>query len=316
MNNIKNKNLEALAVDNAGAGLVVLLLGDPHLLEGGEGRQDGASDPYGVLALWWGNDLDLHGWWGKVGDLLLHTVGNTWVHGGTTGQNNVSVQVLTDVDVALHDGVVGGLMDSRLLHTEEGWLEESLGAAESLVADGDDLTVGKLVALLQGGALGRGGHLLLEVEGNIAELLLDVTDDFTLSSGGERVTTLGEDLHEVVGQVTASQVETEDGVGQSISLIDWDGVGHTITRVQDDTGGTSGGVQGEHSLDGDVHGGGVEGLEHDLNNMRKTTTQMIRHGTKRLDTFCDFTGKTNVFYSKYLLRNSCTASKSNVAEWQ
>lgn len=29
-------NLEALAVHNSGAGFVVFLLGDPHLLEGGE----------------------------------------------------------------------------------------------------------------------------------------------------------------------------------------------------------------------------------------------------------------------------------------
>merc|ERR1712060_642747 len=43
--------LEALAVDDGGAALVVLLLGDPHLLEGGEGSQDGASDPDGVLPL-------------------------------------------------------------------------------------------------------------------------------------------------------------------------------------------------------------------------------------------------------------------------
>ena len=32
---------------DGGAGLVVLLLGDPHLLEGGEGGQDGSSDPGG-----------------------------------------------------------------------------------------------------------------------------------------------------------------------------------------------------------------------------------------------------------------------------
>merc|ERR1712038_615615 len=43
--------LEALAVDDGGAALVVLLLGDPHLLEGGEGSQDGSSDPDGVLPL-------------------------------------------------------------------------------------------------------------------------------------------------------------------------------------------------------------------------------------------------------------------------
>lgn len=50
-------DLEALSVDNAGACLVVLLLGDPHLLEGGQGSQDRATDPDRVLPLWWSNDL-------------------------------------------------------------------------------------------------------------------------------------------------------------------------------------------------------------------------------------------------------------------
>ena len=51
-------DLEALAVDNAGACLIVFLLADPHLLEGGQGSQDGATDPNGVLTLGWGNDLE------------------------------------------------------------------------------------------------------------------------------------------------------------------------------------------------------------------------------------------------------------------
>merc|ERR1711962_453411 len=55
------KHLEALPVDDGGAALVVLLLGDPHLLEGGEGSQDGASDPDGVLPLGGSDDLDLDG---------------------------------------------------------------------------------------------------------------------------------------------------------------------------------------------------------------------------------------------------------------
>ena len=54
-------SLEALAVDNGWAALVVLLLGDPHLLEGGEGSQDGSSDPDGVLPFRGSDDLDLHG---------------------------------------------------------------------------------------------------------------------------------------------------------------------------------------------------------------------------------------------------------------
>lgn len=52
------EDLEALPVDNAGACLVVLLLGDPHLLEGGQRSQDGATDPDGVLPLGRGNDLE------------------------------------------------------------------------------------------------------------------------------------------------------------------------------------------------------------------------------------------------------------------
>merc|ERR1719412_1904804 len=99
-------------------------------------------------------------------------------------------------------------MKTAGLHSEEGRLEESLRAAETLVADGDDLAVGKLIGLLEGGGGSGGGHLLLEVKSDIAELLLDVTNDLTLGGGGERVATLGEDLHEVVGEFTASQVET------------------------------------------------------------------------------------------------------------
>ena len=126
-------------MDNGWAALVVLLLGDPHLLEGGEGSKDGSSDPDGVLSLWGSNDLDLDGGWSKSGDLLLHSVSNTGVHGGASGHDGVGVQVLSDVNIALHDGVVGGLVDSARFHSKEGRLEQGLGASESLVSDGDDL---------------------------------------------------------------------------------------------------------------------------------------------------------------------------------
>merc|ERR1711997_1231535 len=126
-------------------------------------------------------------------------------------------------------------MDTAGLHSQEGRLEEGLGGTEPLVANGDDLAVGKLIGLLKGSRGSSGGHLLLEVKSNIAKLLLDVTDNLPLSGGGERVATLSQDLHEVVGELTASQVQTEDGMGESITLIDGDGVGDTITRVHDNT---------------------------------------------------------------------------------
>merc|ERR1711982_108688 len=82
----------------------------------GEGSKDGSSDPDRVLSLWWSNDLDLDGGWGKSSDLLLHSVSNTRVHGGASGHDGVGIQVLSDVNIALHDGVVGGLMDTTGLH--------------------------------------------------------------------------------------------------------------------------------------------------------------------------------------------------------
>merc|ERR1711887_252621 len=258
---------EALPVDNGWAALVVFLLGDPHLLEGGKGRQDGATDPDGVFPLRGSNDLDLNGGWSQGSDLLLHTISNTWVHGGAAGHDSVGIEILPDVNIALHDGVVGGLMDTAGFHSEEGRLEESLRGTEPLVANGDDLAVGKLIRLLKGGGGGSGGHLLLKVKGDIAELLLDVTDNLTLSSGSERVTALSEDLHEVVGELMASQVQTKDGMGKSITLVDGDVVGDTIARVHDHTGGTTRGIEGEDGLDGNIHGGHVEGLEHDLSHL-------------------------------------------------
>merc|ERR1711977_699769 len=271
-NKLKNKqqyiySLEAFSVDNGWAAFVVFLLGDPHLLEGGEGSQDGSSDPYGVFSFWWSNDLDLDGGWSQGSDFLLHSVGNTWVHGGASGHDGVSVQVLTDVNIALHDGVIGGLMDTAGFHSQEGWLEEGFWGTETFVANGDDLSIGQFIGLLQGGGGSSGGHFLFEVKGNIAELFLDVTDNFTLSGGGERVTSLGEDFHEVVGELTSSQVQTKDGVWESITFIDGDGVGYTITRVHDNTGGTSGSIERKDSLDGNIHSWHVEGLEHDLGHL-------------------------------------------------
>ena len=175
---------------NAGPRLVILLLADPHHLESGEGGQDGAANPHRVLPLRGGDDLDLHGAGGQGGDLLLHAVSDTVEHGGAAGQHGVGVEVLSDVHVALHDAVEGGLVDTGGLHAQVGGLEEGLGTTEALVANGDDLAVRKLVALLQGRGGGKGVHLNLKVQGHKAQLLLDVTHDLTLRCGRDRSTGL------------------------------------------------------------------------------------------------------------------------------
>jgi len=254
-------------VDDGGTGFVVFGLGDPHSLEGREGGENGATDPDRVLSLWGSDDLDLHGGRSKGGDFLLHSIGNTGVHGGTAREDVVGVEILSDINVALHDGVVGGLVDTSGFHTDEGWLEEGLGASESLVTNGDDLTVGEFVGLFEGRRGSGGGHFLLEVESDVAELLLDVSDDFSLGGGDEGVTSLSEDLHEVVSKISAGKIESHDSVGKGVTFVDGDVVGNTISSVKDDTGGSAGSVEGEDGLDADVHGGDVEGLEHDLGHL-------------------------------------------------
>lgn len=59
-----------------------------------------------------------------------------------------------------------------------------------------------------------------------------------LTRGHEGVATLRQDLHEVVGEVSASQVQTHDGVGQGIALVDGHIVGDAISGVQHDAWGT------------------------------------------------------------------------------
>merc|ERR1719318_1323253 len=56
-------------------------------------------------------------------------------------------------------------------------------------------------------------------------------------------------------------------MGKGITFIDGDTMGDTISRVHDDTSGTAGGIEGEDSLDGNVHGGHVESLKHNLGHL-------------------------------------------------
>jgi hypothetical protein len=52
-------DLEALPVDNGWSRLVVLLFGDPHLLEGGQGGQNGATNPDRILPTLTGSDVSV-----------------------------------------------------------------------------------------------------------------------------------------------------------------------------------------------------------------------------------------------------------------
>ena len=53
-------------------------------------------------------------------------------------------------------------------------------------------------------------------------------------------------------------------MGKGVPLVNGDGVGDSVPGIEDASRGTSRGVKRKDGLDIDVHGGDVEGLEHDL----------------------------------------------------
>ena len=109
-------------MDDERTRFVVFLLADPHLLECGEQCEDGSTDPDGVFTLGWCDDLDFHRGWCECGDILPHAVGEAFKHCRTSGVDCVGVEVLSDVDVALHDAVVRRLVNVARFHSEKRWL--------------------------------------------------------------------------------------------------------------------------------------------------------------------------------------------------
>lgn len=117
--------------------------------------------------------------WAHCIDFLLEPVWETGIEGGSTGEDDVSVEVLSDVDVALLDGGESHLVETFNFRSllDEVWEEEGFWAHESWGVDGDDLAIWELVVLLV--LIGVGGLLLggSGVDGDEAEFLLDFSDD-------------------------------------------------------------------------------------------------------------------------------------------
>ena len=90
-------------MNDLGTVLVVVFLGDP---EAGEGRQRGKSgttSPDGESSVGAGNNLNADGLGGSGLDLLKESLANTLVHGSTTGEDDVLVEISSGIDIALLD---------------------------------------------------------------------------------------------------------------------------------------------------------------------------------------------------------------------
>lgn len=64
-------------------------------------------------------------------------------------------------------------------------------------------------------------------------------------------------------------------MGDGETLIDGSSVSNTITRVDDDTSCTTSRVKGENGLDGNIHCGNIESLEHDLGHLLSVDLRVV-----------------------------------------
>jgi len=174
-------------VDDCGTTFVKFSLGDPLSLEGAQARQDGTTDPDGESSFSGGNDLDLDGGGSQSGDFLAQSVGNTVIHGSTTGHDDVAVQVLSDIDVALHDRLEGEFVDTGEVLAVLHGLEQGFGASEGLVTNGDDLTIGKGVVDFLGRGFVGGLEFSVEIISDVTELSL-MSLAISLSAEEEKLT--------------------------------------------------------------------------------------------------------------------------------
>ena len=90
-------------MNDLGTVLVVVFLGDPEAGEGRQGGKGGTTSPDGESSVRAGNDLHADGLGGSGLDLLKESLANTLVHGSTTREDDVLVEISSGIDIALLD---------------------------------------------------------------------------------------------------------------------------------------------------------------------------------------------------------------------
>ena len=258
-------------MDDLGTVLLVLVFGDPLRGEGLEGALNRTTSPYGVVSIGRSNNLDISSFWAESRDFLLESVWETLVKSGSTGEDDVSVKIGSNIKIAVSDRLASKLVHAHGFVTflDEAWVEESFWGHESWGVDANGLTIWELVVL---GELGAGtgfSFISLNVEGDESGLFLNGSNNLVPCG----FTTLlldtigGKEVNEVVGNGSTSDEVLVNGVWNGETFIDWDSMGNTISRINDATGSSTVGVEGKDGLDGNVHTGNLESFEHELGHL-------------------------------------------------
>ena len=127
----------ALSVNNLGSRLVILLLGDPAVLEGRQLRQHASADPHHVLPIRRGDHAHLDARRHQRGELFVHAIAHAVEEGRASRQHHVVVQIAAQIHVAARDRLVHRVVDAvrRQLAARQRRVEQDFGHSEALAVD-------------------------------------------------------------------------------------------------------------------------------------------------------------------------------------
>ena len=245
--------------------LLVVLLADPGFIEVGLRAKSGSTSPDREVTISTGVNANLVFMGGKGDDLRLKTVSEALVHGGTTGEDNVLLQLLSNVNVGGLDGFPSEFVDRIASLSEEAWLEEKLWACHAGEArNGDNIPIWESVLLVE-----RGGLFYFVILCNITKLFFNITSNLqfachfnTLSI--EKNSWLLNELFEIGTQHISCNFHLFNGERNCEAFVDWNGVGNTISSIDNETSGATSGIDGHDGLNSHVKVLDLEGFEHNL----------------------------------------------------
>jgi hypothetical protein len=132
-----------------------------------------------------------------------------------------------------------------------------------LVTNGDDVSVWEFELDIFVSRFFEFFHFFIEIKSNVAFFFFDSSNNLEFSRTLESLTGFHQDFGKMRSKISTSEVVSHDSVWKRITFIDWDSVSNSITRINDHTSGSTGGIEGKDSLDRDIELWDTESLEED-----------------------------------------------------
>jgi hypothetical protein len=142
-------------------------------------------------------------------------------------------------------------------------IKHSFWASELLITDGNDVSVWEFKLDIFVTRFFEFFHFFIEIKSNVAFFFFDSSNNLEFSRTLESLTGFHQDFGKMRSKISTSEVVSHNSMWKRITFIDWDSVGNSITRINDHTSGSSGGVEGKNSLDRDIELWDTESLEED-----------------------------------------------------